>query len=221
MVPTSPPGRPARLMSRYGQLTIFMVPIGIATNFIGGQIATLLKLPLYLDSIGTILVGALCGSLPGALVGLISNLINSITSPTLLPFATLNVLFGLLAGWLSRRGVFKRLWKTVLSAIPFALIGGGLGGLITIWVFGGLSGSGGAILVGALKALGMDTNTAVFTSAIPMDGVDKLATVLIVFVVISRIPTRLFVKLPLGHLYIDKNRRKVLDIDDDELALEL
>lgn len=207
-------------MRSYGRLTIFMIPIGIATNFIGGQIAILLKLPIYLDSIGTILVGAVCGGLPGALVGAISNLINSITSPTLAPFATLSILFGLLAGWLSKHGVFKSLWKTLVSAIPFALIGGVLGGLITIWVFGGLSGSGGALIVAALRATGMSINTAVFVSGVPMDFLDKIPTVLIVFLIIKRIPTRLFVKLPLGHIYLDKKTPAALTIhDDDELAL--
>lgn len=212
-------------MRSYGRLTIFMIPIGIATNFIGGQIAVLLKLPMYLDSIGTILVGAVCGGLPGALVGLISNLINSITSPTLAPFATLSILFGLLAGWLSKRGVFKVLWKTLLAAIPFALIGSILGGLITIWVFGGLSGSGGALIVGALVAAGMELNSAVFAAAIPMDFLDKIPTVLVVFLILKRIPTRLFVKLPLGYVYLDKNKssaaeaRNTTEDEDDELAL--
>ena len=63
------------------KLTLFLIPIGVAVNFIGGQIAILLRLPLYLDSIGTIVVGALCGGIPGVIVGVISNVLNSITSP--------------------------------------------------------------------------------------------------------------------------------------------
>lgn len=214
-------GRFARFLRGYGRLTIFLIPIGIATNFIGGQIANLLKLPMYLDSIGTILVGALCGGLPGALVGFISNFINSITTPTLMPFALVSIFLGLLAGGLSRMGVFRSLWKTIVSAVPFALIGGGLGSLITIWVFGGLGGNGVAIITGALHALGMDLNTAVFVSSMPADFVDKIVTVLIVFLILSRIPTRLFVKVPLGRMYLGRKKREVIDIPDDDLALEL
>ena len=212
----------ARLMKSYGRLTIFMIPIGIAINFVGGQIALLLKLPVYLDSIGTILVGATCGSLPGALVGLVSNLLNSITSPTNLPFALLNIMFGLLAGWLAKRGVFsicrsslstwlaKRgvftsWWKTLLSAIPFALIGGVLGALMTIWIFGGLGGGGGALIVGALVAAGMDINAANFVAQVPMDFLDKVPTVMIVYLILLRIPKRLYVKLPLGYIYLKKS----------------
>lgn len=196
----------AKFFKGYGRLTIFMIPIGIAINFIGGQIALLLKLPVYLDSIGTILVGATCGMLPGALVGAVSNILNSITSPPTLAFGVLSIMFGLLAGFLGRRGVFKSWWKTLLSAIPFALIGGVLGAIITILLFGGLAVGGGAIIVGALVATGMDTNTANFVAQVPMDVLDKVPTVLIVFAIIKGIPRRLHAKLPLGYVYLGKDK---------------
>ncbi|MDQ4215176.1 hypothetical protein [Microbacterium capsulatum] len=190
------------LIRGYGRLTIFLIPIGVAVNFVGGQIALLLKLPIYLDSIGTILVGALCGGLPGAVVGLLSNAINSITSPPTFAFAVLNVAFGLLAGFFGRRGFFKVWWKALLTAIPFAFIGGFFGALLTIWVFGGLAVGGGAIVVGMLTALGLDVNTANFVAQIPMDVLDKVPTVLIVYAIIKGIPKRLMTKLPLGRVYL-------------------
>ena len=66
-------------MKKIDKLTIFLIPIGIAINVVGGQLAILLKLPLFLDSIGTFVVGALCGGIPGALVGLGCGLINAIS----------------------------------------------------------------------------------------------------------------------------------------------
>lgn len=42
------------------------IPVGIAINAIGGQIATFLKLPIFLDSIGTVLSGFLLGPVGGA-----------------------------------------------------------------------------------------------------------------------------------------------------------
>lgn len=196
----------AKFLKGYGRLTIFMIPIGIAINFIGGQVALLLKLPVYFDSAGTILVGATCGMLPGALVGAVSNVLNSITSPPTLVFGVLSILFGLLAGYLGRRGVFLSWWKTLLSAVPFALIGGVLGAIITILVFGGLAVGGGAIVVGALVAAGMDTNTANFVAQVPMDFLDKVPTVLVVFAILKGIPKRLYAKLPLGYVYLGKRK---------------
>ncbi len=48
---------------------ILLIPIGIAINFVGAQITHALKLPVYLDVIGTILVGSLCGPFFGAIAG--------------------------------------------------------------------------------------------------------------------------------------------------------
>lgn len=206
-----------RLMKSYGRLTIFLIPIGVAVNFVGGQIALLLKLPLYLDSIGTILVGATCGALPGALVGLLSNAINSITSPPTFAFAILNVLFGLLAGLLGRYGVFKNWLKTALSAILFAFIGGFGGALITIWVLGGAAVGGIGIVVGGLVATGMSVNTANFVAQLPIDLVDKVPTVLIVFAIISGIPRRLLVKLPLGGIYLNREGQRTGGTDTDRV----
>ena len=56
--------------------TIVLIPIAIALNIILGQaVSTALKVPIYLDSVGTILVGALAGPIPGALTGLLANVL--------------------------------------------------------------------------------------------------------------------------------------------------
>ena len=56
-----------------GQFTtrvIVLMPVAIAINIVlGYTIQTVLKLPIYMDSIGTILVGVLAGPLAGALTG--------------------------------------------------------------------------------------------------------------------------------------------------------
>ena len=40
---------------------ICMIAFAICINFVGGQIALFLKLPIYLDSIGTVFVAAVLG----------------------------------------------------------------------------------------------------------------------------------------------------------------
>ena len=48
-------------MKKWNKLTIFLIPIGIAVNAVGGQLALALKLPVFLDCIGTFVTAALCG----------------------------------------------------------------------------------------------------------------------------------------------------------------
>jgi len=72
-----------------------------------------LKLPIYLDSIGTILVGVLAGPIAGALTGGLANLIwtyvlpNPFHSDYAAPFFIVAVEIGLLAGLFGRLGFFR------------------------------------------------------------------------------------------------------------------
>ena len=58
--------------------TLTLMAVAIAINIAVGSLIYFLRLPIYLDSIGTVLVGALAGPWAGALTGLLSNLIWSI-----------------------------------------------------------------------------------------------------------------------------------------------
>ena len=62
------------------KMAFFLLPLGIAVNFIGGQVATLLNLPIYLDAIGTMVVAALCGPIYSVATALVTGLLMSITS---------------------------------------------------------------------------------------------------------------------------------------------
>ena len=94
--------------------TIVLIPIAIAINIILGQtVAAALKVPIYLDSIGTILVGVLAGPLAGALTGGLANLIWTYVLPApfhsdyAAPFFIVAVEIGLLSGIFGRLGFFK------------------------------------------------------------------------------------------------------------------
>lgn len=190
-----------------GKLTLFLIPIGIAVNFIGGQIAILLRLPLYLDAIGTIVVGAVCGVWPGIIVGLVSNILNSISSPITLFYAILNVLFGIAAAYLSKKGVFKVFWKTLVSSLLFALIGGGLGAIMT-WVLYGFDFGTGVSSMFAIplhEVLGFPKFLAQWVAEFSMDVFDKILTVIAAFGIIHAIPDRLMSKLPLGFIYVKED----------------
>jgi hypothetical protein len=91
---------------------IVLIPVAIAINIVlGYTVQTVLKLPIYLDSIGTIFVGVLAGPLAGALTGILSNLIWQyapvIGGGTIGPFAITAGVIGLLAGIWGYLGVFR------------------------------------------------------------------------------------------------------------------
>src|SRR4249919_3684994 len=93
--------------------TLTLMVVAIAINIAVGSLIYALRLPIYLDSIGTVLVGALAGPWAGALTGLLSNLIWSIlpvpggAGPTTAFFAPVAAVIGLMAGFWASRGVFR------------------------------------------------------------------------------------------------------------------
>jgi hypothetical protein len=102
------------ITSQFDTRTIVLIPIAIAINIILGQtVSAALKVPIYLDSIGTILVGVLAGPIAGALTGGLANLIWTYVLPApfhsdyAAPFFIVAVEIGLVAGVFGRLGFFR------------------------------------------------------------------------------------------------------------------
>ena len=78
---------------------IILIPACIGLNFAGHAAAQALKLPLFMDSIGTILCGVLAGPWVGGSVGFISNLLSSNTiDPIAAPYSVVSFAIGFTAG---------------------------------------------------------------------------------------------------------------------------
>ena len=116
---------------QFSTRVITLMPVAIAINIVlGVTVQQVLKLPIYLDSIGTILVGVLAGPIAGALTGILSNLIwqyaPGIGGGTIGPFAITAGVIGLLAGLWGRLGVYRSRPASgnqlVLAAIVGAVI---------------------------------------------------------------------------------------------------
>ncbi|HEX2884384.1 MAG TPA: hypothetical protein VHQ42_07405 [Candidatus Limnocylindria bacterium] len=90
---------------QFDMRTLALMPVAIAINIIlGAAVANALKIPIYLDSIGTILVGVLAGPIPGALTGFVANILWQYVIPppfqgaVAAPFAIVAAVIGLMAG---------------------------------------------------------------------------------------------------------------------------
>ena len=191
---------------KMSNLVIMLIPIGVAIN---GQIAILLKLPVYLDCIGTMAVAALAGPIPGVIVGVISNILNSITAPIYLFYAICSILIALAAAYFSKNGTFLSFGKSItLGTLVFSLIGGVLGACITWIIFGGEFGTNTAAMfaVPLYNATGMSKFICEVIAEWIMDLVDKAVTVAIVYGVLKSMPVRTLSKLPLGDVYIQSKK---------------
>ncbi len=195
-------------------IAVLLIPAGIAINIVGFQICQLLRLPIFLDSIGTMLVGALAGPWVGAVTGLLTNAVNGIFNPVYFAYAPTSILVGLFAGIFSSKGMLKSIPKVLFSGILITLIATISSGTITAVVFGGATGGTGSIITGTLLAAGNNIITSVFSVQIFQEIADKLISIFIVWFVIKGMSDRYLSKLKYGDLYM-KEEEEPDHLDDD------
>lgn len=183
-------------------LSLLLIPVAVAINYVGGQIAVLLKLPFYLDVIGTIMAAMLGGPWIGGLAGLITNLILGITNPTFIPFAIVNVAVGVVTGFCARKDYFRDIPKTILSILFMSLASLITAVPIVVLMFGGVTGGGTSLITGVLMASGRDIWTAVTSTELLFTVLDRIISLLITFGIIKVIPPRTLVRFPCGENYI-------------------
>jgi hypothetical protein len=116
---------------QFSTRVITLMPVAIAINVVlGYTVQTALKLPIYLDSIGTIVVGVLAGPIAGAITGILSNLIlqyaPGIGGGTIGAFWPVAAVIGLLAGVWGRLGVYRPRPATGSQLLLAALVGAGI-----------------------------------------------------------------------------------------------
>ncbi len=109
---------------------------GILVNLLLNRLVGALGWPIYLDTIGTIIVAYIGGFVPGIFVALLTNIIGSFSSSVTLYYGFLNVLIAILTTYFKRRKMLKKPFAAVLYIFSISAIGGILGGFIT-WFFCG------------------------------------------------------------------------------------
>ncbi len=91
---------------QFSSQSLVLIVIAIAINMVGGQLISMLKLPIFLDSIGTLISAVLLGPVVGMLTGLLTNLLwGLLTDPIAAAFAPLPWLLDWSpVGWHGRDG---------------------------------------------------------------------------------------------------------------------
>ena len=152
----------------FSMLALLIIPVGVAVNFVGGQLASILKLPMYLDTIGTIFAAMLCGPWVGAVTGGLTNVVTGIANPVNFAFIPVNVIAGLVTGFLARKQMFSVWWKWLISMFVMAWGSIIVSAPIVVLVYGGVTGGGTSIITAAAMAAGANIWAAFFDKVIVM-----------------------------------------------------
>ena len=181
-----------KIKNNFNTQTWVLIPIAIAINIAVGQIVLVLKLPVFLDSIGTVLVAVLCGPWAGALTGALSNVIWGIAiDPGAFPWWPVAAMIGYMAGRMAQWGFFKSWWKVVATGFVVALTAAIVSTPIAVYLFGGITASGSSFITAYLLQTGQGIWSAVMSTSFLTEPVDKITTAMIAFAIILGLPKRM------------------------------
>lgn len=193
----------------FNTMTWVLIPVAIAINIVIGQIVVLLKLPVYLDSIGTMLVAVLCGPWAGALTGTLTNIIwGLVIDPNALPWFPVALFIGFVTGWCAVGGLFKSWWKVIVTGFLVSLTAAIVSTPIAVYYYGGISASGSSFITAYLIQTGRDMVSAVLSTNFLVEPVDKITTALLAFAIIQGLSQRYLARFPRPeNVEIDKAKR--------------
>ena len=201
---------------------------GIALNLLLNKLASLAGIPLYLDSVGTVLTAVLGGYLPGMMVGFLSNLLLGFISGDGMTvyYGVISVLIATVAATLARRDWYRTPVKALLSAPLLALVGGGLGSLLTFALYELNFGTGvSATLAHFFYDNGLKSVFwAQLSGDLLVDLADKIVVVLVVFGLLRLIPAgmqkQLFLRFWQQNPLSAEDRRASRDFSVRKLSLK-
>jgi energy-coupling factor transport system substrate-specific component len=173
---------------------IVLIPTCIGINYLGKLFASLLKLPLWLDSIGTCIGGALGGPVIGAICGAANNLIYGFTTGDniTLVYALTSLFIGLSVGVMARLGFMTSFPKALLTACVGGLAAVVISTPLNVLFWGGTTGNvWGDALFAVTQSAGMPVFLGSLFDEIVVDVPDKLITLIVVYLILKGLPKKL------------------------------
>lgn len=172
---------------------IVLIPAAIGINYLGKLFAGLLKLPLWLDAIGTVLASMLAGPVIGAASGIINNIIYGVTvDPISTVYAITSGAIGLIVGIMAYKGWIANIRKAIIIGLVVGFAAAIISTPLNIIFWGGQTGN---VWGDAFYAFMISNNLPVwlasFGDSIVVDVPDKVATVIISFLIFKGLPKTL------------------------------
>jgi len=194
---------------------LIAIALCAALNFSIGSIVYLIKLPIYLDSIGTILcalllfpnslVGFVCAWISGALSIVLSSLL---INPFVLWFELTDVAIALFSAFVTAQAAetFRArplptvtfATKVVLYGVATGIIAAIVSAPVVVYLFGGVTGSGSAFLVAFFLKTGQQLLTAAVMSGLTAEPIDKTLQVLFAALLYRATPSEFIAMLRTG-----------------------
>lgn len=171
-----------------------LIPACIGINYLGKLFAAALKLPLWLDSIGTCLGAVLGGPIVGGICGAANNLIYGFTTGNAitLVYALTSFGIGIAVGIMARLGRMHSLPGALLTACAGGFAAVLISTPLNILFWAGTTGNvwGDAVFAWS-QAAGLPLWLGSLLDEVVVDVPDKLITLILVYLIAKGLPRKL------------------------------
>ena len=178
---------------------VCFLALAAVLNIVGANLALALRLPIYLDSIGTMLgavvLGPVYGMLPGAVSAILTGCTTDVYSFYYLPVQLITGLMAGLAFRLLRPRNVRDTWRLLPASLMISLPGTVVSSLITALVFGGITSSGSTLLVQLLHGSGLNLTASVCLVQAGTDFLDRIISLALAVLLAAALPLALRAKI--------------------------
>ncbi len=176
-----------------------LVPTCVALNFAGGTIRDMLKVPLFLDTGGTLLacfiagpwVGLLCAALNAVVMALFYGPLHLLT---VIPTG----IIALIVGFSAKKG-FTRSWigliLTLIAEQPFACAASAY---VYTYIYGGYTGGGQDVMHAFFANVTKDIFASSFISELVTGFLDKFVLTIVLMLIFRALPEKYRIATPFG-----------------------
>jgi energy-coupling factor transport system substrate-specific component len=183
-----------------GRYNLALIPLGIAINVAIGGVVHALKLPLFLDAVGTISITLLLGLRAGVIVGVGSFLLAGILLSPVYPwFCCTQAAIAIYTHYFAKLGWFRG-WRIIPIGLGLGIVAGIASAPVIVLVFGGVEGSGRSLITAFLLASGQQVLKSVVISGLASEPLDKTLQCLLAIFLLRGVPRTLLQKFSGGSL---------------------
>lgn len=187
-------------MAHMNTRLLALIPLAVGINLAMGQFVAVMQLPLFLDTVGTILVAALAGPWAAVTTGVLSQVVFTVVSGNIvwIWFLPVHLLIAVYSGFAARHRVFRSLPRTLGAGLVLGAAAATMAWPIAYLVFGGVTSGGVTIVTTLLSGAGIPLKWAVYLASLSADVTDKIVSFLLVRIVLHSLPIRMASRFPLA-----------------------
>lgn len=186
-------------------LALAFIPLAIAINVGIGAIVKILNLPIYMDSIGTIIATLLLGWKRGAIVGILGFVITTIyINPNAIYFIGTQIVIALVVGFFASQSWFSSIWRVIFLGFVLGITTAISSAPVIILVFEGATGNGAALVTSFFVKMGNQIVKSVFLSGFSIEPIDKVIQCVLAFFILKSIPEGLLKRF--NSILLSKNK---------------